>query len=181
MKFTLPFTIVSGGEKLTFLKSYIKDGAEVLEGINEVQPGSGPPMHIHYLQDEGFTVESGRMAYQLAGEPVQYAGPGDSVLIKAGIPHKFWNDGNDMLVVRGFITPPDNFIYFLSEIFKSSEANKGRPAMFDAAYLLNRYKSEYAMTEIPALVQKMIFPVILFFGRLTGKHKKFAGAPLPVK
>ena len=28
------------------------------------------------------------------------------------------------------------------------------PAIFDAAYLLNCYKSEYAMTEIPALVQK---------------------------
>ena len=53
--------------------------------------------------------------------------------------------------------------------------------MFDAAFLLNRYKSEYAMTEIPAFVQKMIFPVVLFVGRLMGKHKKFAGAPLPVK
>ena len=62
MEFTLPFTIVNGGEKLTFLKSYFKDGVEVLEGINEVQPKAGPPMHIHYLQDEGFTVVSGKMA-----------------------------------------------------------------------------------------------------------------------
>ena len=50
-----------------------------------------------------------------------------------------------------------------------------------AENLLNRYKSEFAMLEIPGFVQKAIFPLVLFFGKLTGKDKKFADAPPPVK
>jgi hypothetical protein len=52
--------------------------------------------------------------------------------------------------------------------------------MFDAAFLLTHYKSEFAMLEIPAFVQKFIFPIVLFFGNLTGKNKKFSNAPIPV-
>jgi quercetin dioxygenase-like cupin family protein len=180
MKINFPFTISNSGEKLTFLKSYIKDGVEVIEGIAEVQPQAGPPMHVHYQQDESFEIVSGRMAYQILGEEPKYAYPGDYVFIKAGIPHKFWNAGDDLLVAKGFITPPGNFIYFLSEIYKSINENKGRPGMYDAAYLLNRYKSEYGMNEIPSFVQKYIFPVTLFFGNLFGKSKKFKDAPAPI-
>jgi len=180
METKLPFSIISKGEKLSFKKSYIKDGVEVLEGINEVEPKAGPPMHVHYQQDESFEVLSGKMAYQILGEEPKYAQPGDYIFIKAGIPHKFWNPGEDVLVVKGFITPPGNFIYFLSEIFKSISANKGRPGLYDAAWLLNRYKSEYGMNEIPSFVQKFFFPVILFFGNLLGKNKKFIGAPEPL-
>jgi hypothetical protein len=35
------------------------------------------------------------------------------------------------------------------------------------------------MLEIPAFVQKVIFPVVLFIGRLTGKNKKYSNAPVP--
>jgi len=43
--------------------------------------------------------------------------------------------------------------------------------MYDAAYLLDRYKTEFRMLEIPAFVQGLIFPVALFFGNLMGKKK----------
>ena len=181
MEIKFPYTITTHGEKITFLGTRIKDGIEILEAENEVQPKAGPPMHIHHRQDESFTIVSGKMAYQIAGEKPKYAYPGETVLVKAGIPHKFWNDGTDLLICKGYITPPDNFIYFLSEIYKSMNENNGRPGMFDGAFLLNRYKSEYAMVEIPVFVRKVIFPVVLFFGLLAGKNKKFSDAPLAVK
>jgi hypothetical protein len=68
-------------------------------------------------------------------------------------------------------------VYFLSQIYKSMDENGGRPGLYDAAYLLNRYRSEFGMLEIPAFVQKLIFPVALFIGGLVGKNKKFADAP----
>jgi hypothetical protein len=52
--------------------------------------------------------------------------------------------------------------------------------MFDAAFLLTRYKSEFAMLEIPSVVQTVVFPMVLFLGKLTGKAKKFNNAPTPV-
>ena len=178
MKTDLPLTIQNKtGEKLTFLKIDFKDGIEYLETESEVQPNAGPPMHVHYKQDESLTVVSGKIGYQQPHGEKKYAGVDETVLFKEGTPHKFWNAGNDVLKCTGYVSPPINFIYFLSQIYKSMDENGGRPGLYDAAYLLNRYKSEFRMLEIPAFVQKVIFPVVLFFGGLFGKNKKFADAP----
>ena len=181
MRISLPYTIENiNGEKLTFSKLSVRNGIEYLEGENEVQPNAGPPMHVHHKQDESLTVKSGIMGYQLLGGEKKYAGPGETVLFKAGVAHKFWNAGTDVLKCSAYITPADNVIYFLSEIFKSSNQNGGRPGMYDAAFLLNRYRSEFAMLEIPEFVQKAVFPAVLFFGNLVGKNKKFRDAPMPL-
>ena len=178
MKTDLPLTIQNmTGEKLTFLKIDFKDGIEYLETESEVQPNAGPPMHVHHKQDESLTVVSGKIGYQQPGGEKKYASAGETVLFKTGTPHKFWNAGNDVLKCTGYVSPANNFIYFLSQIYKSMDKNGGRPGLYDAAYLLNRYKSEFSMLEIPAFVQKIIFPVALFFGGLLGKNKKFADAP----
>lgn len=181
MKIPLPHTIEnSTGEKLTFLRIIEKDGVEYLEGENEVMPGAGPPMHVHYKQDESFTVISGKLCYQVFGEEEKYAGPGETVLFKAGIPHKFYNAGKDKLHCTGTISPAGNAVYFLEQIFKTSKENGGRPGIWDAAFLLDRYKSEFGMLEIPFFVQKIIFPVVLFFGRVMGKYNKFKDSPEPM-
>jgi mannose-6-phosphate isomerase-like protein (cupin superfamily) len=178
MNISLPHTIETiTGERLTFERIIVKDGVEFLEGRNEVQPKAGPPMHVHYRQDEFFKVVSGKMGYQVQGEAAKIAGPGDEILFKAGIPHKFWNAGEEVLVCTGYISPPENVIYFLSRIYQSTNENGGRPGLYDSAFLLNRYRAEFGMLEIPAFIQKVVFPIVLFFGNLLGQHKKFKEAP----
>ncbi len=49
------------------------------------------------------------------------------------------------------------------------------------AYLLNRYRSEFDMLDIPSIVKKVVFPVLLFIGKLLGKQRKFEGAPEPLR
>jgi quercetin dioxygenase-like cupin family protein len=181
MNIPLPHTIKNvAGEKLTFLRIYTKNGKEFLDVENEVQPNAGPPMHVHYKQDECITVVSGKIGYQVLGETKKYAGPGETVLFKAGVAHKFWNAGTEPLIGKGYITPADNIVYFLSEIYKSANGNGGRPGLYDSAFLMNRYKSEFSMLEVPGFVQKFLFPLVLFFGSILGKHKKFANAPRPL-
>jgi len=178
----LPITIENGaGEKLTFLRVYLKDGQEYVEVENEVQPGAGPPMHVHYEQDECMTVVKGKIGYQELGNEKKYAEAGATILFKAGIPHKFWNAGDSVLLCKGYATPVYNLVYFLSELFKSTQANGKRPGIFDAAFLLNRYKSEFGMLEIPPFVQKRIFPIILLIGKIKGRYKKFKDAPFPLQ
>ena len=53
--------------------------------------------------------------------------------------------------------------------------------MFDAAYLLLRYRTEFGMAEIPAPVQRFVFPFVVGVGRLFGLGKRFADAPAPVQ
>lgn len=181
MNINLPHTIENiTGEKLTFLRIVIKDGIEYLETESEVQPNAGPPMHVHYRQDESLTVLSGKIGFQeLKGEK-KYAGPGETVLFKAGVAHKFWNAGNEPLHLSGYASPANNIVYFLSQVYRSMNENGGRPGTYDAAYLLGRYKTEFRMLEIPTFVQKLVFPVILFLGKLSGKNKKFIDAPGPL-
>src|SRR5688572_7299031 len=145
MNITLPHTIENNGEVIRFLRIAIKDGIEYLEIENEVRPNAGPPMHVHYKQDECLTVVSGKIGYQELGGEKKYAGPGETVLFKAGNTHKFWNAGNEVLVCSGYASPPENLAYFLTEIYKSANKNGGKPGMYDVAFLLNRYKSEFAM------------------------------------
>jgi len=182
MQFNYPYTIENGGkEQLTFLR-LVKDGdTDYLEVENLVQPGGGPPMHVHHRQEESLTVIKGKIAVQVQGKEPEYHGEGETVTFRAGVAHRFWNAGNDPLLCKGYIKPADNIVYFLDEIYKSTKANGGeRPGNFDAAYLMKRYKTEFDMTDIPTFVKKVIFPVILFFGKLSGKHRKFADAPEPI-
>jgi quercetin dioxygenase-like cupin family protein len=169
-----------GGEQLTFVGVRSDEQGERLEVRNVVSPGAGPPMHVHRLQEEVLTVESGTMGWQRAGEEEQIAHAGETITFAPGEVHRFWNAGQDDLVGTGFVRPPDNLEYFLTEIYASTRENGGkRPRLFDAAYLTSRYRTEFGMAEIPAPVQRVLFPVVVGVGRLLGRHRRFADAPEP--
>jgi len=170
-----------GGEHLTFLAPRTDAHGELQEATNTVAPGSGPPMHVHLLQEESITVERGTMGWQRHGGEEQIAHVGETVTFPPGDTHRFWNAGDDELVASGYVRPPDNLEYYLTNVFESMRANGGkRPRLFDAAFLLTRYRSEFGMTDIPAPVQRVVFPIVLFLGRLRGLHRRFADAPEPV-
>lgn len=178
-----PRTIENGhGETLTFLRREVVDGVErvILEG--RVEPGKGPPMHAHFKQTEVLTCVEGELGYQIQGEEPEVLQPGETATFLPGVPHKFWAAGGKVLKLSGYVTPPDNVEYFLGKVYESQKANdaNGRPDDYDAAFLLGQYRDEYAMPEIPAFVRKAIFPILRQVGRLTGKHRRFEGAPPPV-
>lgn len=174
-----PHTIDNGGgERLTFVTL----SGDALEVRNVVAPGAGPPMHVHFLQEERVTVESGRMAYLVEGEAERFAGAGETVAFAPGVVHRFWNAGEEELVGTGTISPAGNVEYFLTEVFASTARNGGkRPGLFDAAYLSHRYRTEFALTEIPAPVRRFGFPAIIAVGRLLGRYRRYAGAPEPLR
>jgi uncharacterized cupin superfamily protein len=176
--YTYPHTIENGaGERITFLGR----SGDRLEVENVVTPGSGPPMHVHHLQEEALTVQEGKIGYQRQDEQPQFAEPGETVAFKAGESHKFWNAGEGDLRCTGCIEPADNIEYFLGAIYASQRKSGGsRPDPFEAAFLTRRYRTEFGMSEIPAAVQRLVFPVLVVVGRLLGKYRKYADAPEPV-
>jgi len=182
-RYNYPHTIENGaGEQITFIK-HVKDSTgDYLEVENLVQPNSGPPMHVHFRQDESLTVVKGKMGVQILGAKEEFFGEGDTATFKAGEAHRFWNAGTGPLICKGWVKPAHNIEYFLTEIYKSTKINGGKaPGKFDAAYLMAKYKSEFDMLEIPSFVKKVIFPITIFIGKLSGKHKKFKDAPEPVR
>jgi quercetin dioxygenase-like cupin family protein len=177
-----PYTIDNGhGERLTFTGVTRGPGGDRVEAEGVAAPGAGPPMHVHYLQEEAARVVNGRLGYQVLGGDPQFAGPGELVVWPAGTPHKWWNAGSDELRMTGWCSPPHNIEFFLSSLFASVKENgNGRPALFDAAFLMTRYRSEYAMLELPAVVRRLVIPILYVVGGLTGKYEKYKDAPPPV-
>lgn len=182
MTITYPHTIQNClGEKLVFRELVPEPDGDRLLVENYVAPGIGPLMHTHWLQDECLTVVEGTIGYQVQGGEEQYAGPGETVLFERGVAHRFWNAGPGTLHCTGWIKPANTIVFFLSSIFEAqNKAGGPRPEMFDAAYLLTRYRREYDLAEIPSVVKKTVIPATYLVGRMMGKYKKFAGAPQPV-
>ncbi len=176
-----PYTIDNGhGERLTFTGLAHGPNGLRAEATGIAQPGAGPPMHVHYLQDEAIRVVRGRMGYQLTGGEPQFAGPGEEVVWPAGTAHRWWNAGTDELHSTGWCRPPDNVEFFLGTLFASASRNGGRPGLFDAAFLLIRYRSEFALVDMPAVVHRVVMPVAYILGTAFGKYRKFADAPEPI-
>jgi hypothetical protein len=138
-------------------------------------------MHVHYLQEEAIQVVSGTLGYQVLGEKPKFAEPGEQKVFAPGVAHRWWNAGSGELVTTGWCKPADNVEYFLGAIFASMKSTgKGRPGIFDAAYLTTRYRSEFAMLVIPAPVQRIVFPIVILLGRMLGRYAKYADAPTPI-
>ncbi len=183
MKHKFPFTIQNViGEKLVFQRMEADPAGDKLIVENFVQPGVGPLMHTHWLQDECLTVVTGKIGYQLQGQQPQYAGEGETVLFKRGVAHRFWNAGNEVLHCEGWVQPAHSFVYFLSGIFNAQNiAGKAQPEKFDAAFLMTRYASEFELNGIPKFVKKLVIPLTYRVGHMLGKYKKFRDAPEPVR
>jgi mannose-6-phosphate isomerase-like protein (cupin superfamily) len=177
-----PFTIENGaGERLSFARRVPGPKGDRLEGDALVAPRAGPPMHVHFLQEEAFTVLRGRIGFQRGGREPEFAGEGEHVVFPAGEPHKFWNAGETDLHCSAYIEPAGNADFFLAALFDSQRENGGRrPALFDIAFLTHRYRTEYAMLEISAPVRRIVFPMLVVVGRLLGRYAKYADAPAPI-
>lgn len=177
-----PYTLDNGrGELLIFTGvTHAPDGDRAgADGV--AQPGAGPPMHVHYLQDEAARVVEGRLGYQILGQEAKFAEAGELVVWPAGTPHKWWNAGTTELRLTGWCRPPDNIEFFLGALFASTKEHGGRPGLFDAAFLMTRYRSEYAMLELPAFVRRVVVPIAYVMGRALGKYRKYRNAPEPVR
>lgn len=175
------FKINKNGETLTITKSSADTNGQLTEFQGTDEPGIGPPMHIHFRQEEKIKVEKGKMRVKTLTKEFSLT-EGESYVFQPGEAHQFWNEGDDTLRYSGHVKPSNNYEYFIGHIYRSAnEANDDKPSPFDAAFLLTKYKSEMDMLVIPKPAKVIVFPILLGIGKLTGKFKKFTDAPAAIK
>jgi mannose-6-phosphate isomerase-like protein (cupin superfamily) len=89
----------------------------VFEGA--VAPGFGPPLHLHYHQEEWFQVNEGEFIFEADG--AQYTlNPGDSILIPRMTGHRFQNTGTSMGRVLILAQPSGTLEQFFEEFLSLS-------------------------------------------------------------
>src|SRR5918992_1000309 len=81
-------------QRLTFRRGVDEDGSEVLHVEMQVEPGGGVPPHVHPAMEERFEVRAGRPSF-LAGKKWRTAGPGETIIVPAGVRHAYRNRGDE--------------------------------------------------------------------------------------
>jgi len=173
--------INKNGETLIITRSAAQTNGQLTEFEGTEEPGVGPPMHVHYKQEEKVKVVKGKMRVKTLTKEFSLT-EGQEYIFSSGEAHRFWNEGDQTMYYTGHVKPSNNYEYFIKHIYQSAnEANDDKPGPFDAAFLLTKYKSEMDMLVIPKPVKLIVFPILLVIGRLTGKFKKFSDAPAATK
>ena len=109
----------------------------------------GAPMHTHEREDEISHVTAGRLGVQI-GDDVLEAGPGDTVVKPRGIPHAFWNPGDEPVRFLELITPA-GFEQYFAEL--EPLLGGGGPPDFEALFALQaRYALSMDMESMPRLI-----------------------------
>lgn len=96
---------------LHLIKSEDTDGRFALIEHTIPPRGLAAPTHTHKNEDEYSFVLSGRMGAMIGDEVVE-AGPGELVFKPRGIPHAFWNAGDEEVRLLELISPGEFANYF---------------------------------------------------------------------
>jgi quercetin dioxygenase-like cupin family protein len=102
------------------------------------RPGSGPPLHRHSREDEGFCVLEGEYEFRV-GEQTFRAGPGTFVFGPRGMPHTFKCVGPGPGKIQVIISPPG-----LEAFFEEVDvlARQGPPDVGQVVALAGKYGVE---------------------------------------
>ena len=105
------------GERVKFILTATETGGELLVMEDHwTRPGHVVPRHIHPGMEERWTVIHGTVAYTVDGVET-IAGPGDSVVAPAGVPHSARDAGNGEVLVRIEMRPPLRWEDFVRQLF----------------------------------------------------------------
>ncbi|NYJ05732.1 cupin domain-containing protein [Petropleomorpha daqingensis] len=119
--------------------------------VHDLAPRAlGSPVHTHTHEDEWSFVLSGAVGVEIGGRS-SIAWAGDLVLKPRGVPHAFWNAGDEPARLLEVITPGGFEQYFaaLGEVL----AVDGPPDLDRLAEVAARFDLEVDPTSVPRLAQ----------------------------
>ena len=109
-----------GAITLKILLSGKKTGGRYAIFEDIVQPGVGPPRHIHHHQDEIFFFLEGQFIAEVGGEQFEFE-PGDVAFIPRGTVHAFKNVGDEPGRLRYVFSPAETIEEMFREFFESGK------------------------------------------------------------
>lgn len=160
------------GEILRMRRARDTNGQVLLLLEGSLPPGgNGPPLHVHLQENEEGHVAAGTLGAIVGSKKitVQTGGP---AMLPAGIAHRWWNAGEDLLEFNGRVVPVVDLDRYLQAIFAVLNAsNSGRPSLFYLAHIAWRHRHTQQLKMPPLAIQRIVFPAVLLVGRALGKYK----------
>jgi mannose-6-phosphate isomerase-like protein (cupin superfamily) len=149
------------GQRMRFMPDAT---GEILRIDTVNPPGAVPePTHVHPRQVSAAHVVSGRLRFVVDGV-VRDVGPGEDVTIPAGVPHRFFNPGDEDAVSIQEFRPALRSEQFFRVLFALAERGEldesGMPSLMHLAVLVPAFADEIRVTRPPWLVQRVVFALL---------------------
>lgn len=140
----------------------------------------GPPLHIHHLEDEVGTIRRGTLS-AIVGDRRIVAGAGTVVTLPRGVPHRWWNEGDELLEFDGSVHPGVDLDRYLQAVFEVMNAGPmNRPSLFYMAHVSLRHRRTQAVLLMPRPLQAILFRAVVLLGTLLGRYRgtEWPGCPV---
>jgi mannose-6-phosphate isomerase-like protein (cupin superfamily) len=150
-----------GGEVVTVLTSGTDTGGALFEFETVLPPRrSGPPSHLHLYEQEAFTVVHGRLVFRAGRDRVEL-GPGESLTVPPGTPHRFDNrtDGPVRFITRS--TPAG----VLEELLQVTDGHRWWP-LLDIATINHGRRASLFLAGVPLWPQRAVLGGLAVLARL---------------
>jgi Cupin domain len=159
------------GERLALHR--FKRGDEVWLSLKGSLPPrrEGPPLHIHFAEDEEGEVRAGTVSAVVDGRRIS-AGLNESASFPRGSAHRWWNEGDELLVFEGRVRPVVDLDRYLQAVFAVLNAGpEGRPPLFYMAHVALRHRHTQAVIIMPRPIQAVLFRVLVAVGTVLGRYR----------
>ncbi len=119
------------GDRVAFLITGAETSGAFFMAEVSVEPGGGPPPHVHSREEESFYVYQGMLAFQIGGKELN-ASAGDFIHLPRGTVHSFKNPGQETAKLLIVATPAGLEGFFAEAFYPAADA-VGSPGIGEAA------------------------------------------------
>ena len=167
------------GERITWIETAHTTGGELLSFDLTLRPGAAVAVeHRHVRQEERFRVQAGTVELEVAGNRRE-VGLDEEVAVPAGVPHRWWNHGQEEATVRVELRPALDTETFFENYFglaRDGKTNsKGIPGLLQIAVAFRDLGDSCpSLTRPPAVVQRAVFVTLAPVGRVLGRRAVYA-------
>ncbi len=135
------------------------------------------PVHIHPRQESGAEVISGRLVFEIDGAEHRL-GPGDTITIPPGTPHRFWAEGNESAHSVQFFRPALDIASFFETLFALAQRDEldanGMPGLLQLAVMVPEFSEEIRTVSPPWPITKVATRLLRPLARARGKQARLA-------
>lgn len=160
------------GERLVFHETAAEtNGMYTIADCYVAPDGAVAAPHVHPYQTEVFEVLYGRIGVKLGGKKIE-AGAGEVIVVEPGVPHKFWNAGDDELAFRVSVNPSLEWEQLLETMYTlaadGKTNKKGMPNPFRLAVIARAHFDDVRLPVVPHSLQRFALAVGAPIGKALG-------------
>ncbi|HUG64795.1 MAG TPA: cupin domain-containing protein [Gaiellaceae bacterium] len=166
------------GERLVFQRTTAETNGDSILFECFVKPsGFVAAAHVHPFQQERFQIIEGSVTFKLNGQELP-TGPGDYILVPAGMKHQFWNAGDTEARFACEVSPALGFESLIETMFTLAQEGKtnrkGMPNPLRLAVIAQAHFDTVRLPFPPAWMQRMGLALGAPLGRLFGYGPTYA-------